>query len=397
MSPTNEIATPLLNRVQWIALVIGVLGLVILLAGAWIGPASFFQAYLFAFVFWLGMTLGCLALAMLHQLSGGMWGAVVIRFLEAGMSTTPLMFALFIPVAIGLFFLYPWTNPATMANDPVLQHQVAYLNVPFYLIRAVVYFVVWLVLAYFLRRRSLERDRNPDPALTVGLQYLAALGLVVFGLTGTFAVIDWVMSLEPHWYSTVYAAMVLMGGVLGSFAFVIVVVALLEMRAPLARVTGSGLFNDLGSLLLAFVMLWAYLGFSQFLLIYAGNLTQETPWYVHRLQGGWEWIALAVALFEFLIPFLLLVFRDLKRNPRLLAPVASLLVLARLVDVFWLIKPAFSPDQLNVSWMDFVAPVAIGGLWISLFAWQLKRHPLLPQHDRHLIEKAEGELVHERP
>ena len=191
--------------------------------------------------------------------------------------------------------------------------------------------------------------------------------------------------------------MVLMGGVLGAFAFVIVVVALLELRAPLARVTGSGLFNDLGSLLLAFVMLWAYLGFSQFLLIYAGNLTQETPWYVHRLQGGWEWIALAVALFEFLIPFLLLVFRDIKRNPRLLAPVASLLVLARLIDVFWLIKPAFSPDQLNVSWMDFIAPVAMGGLWISLFAWQLKRHPLLPENDRRLIQEAEGELLHERP
>src|SRR5512138_34907 len=149
MLPSHETATPVLNRVQLVALVIGLLGFVILVAGAWIGPASFFQAYLFAFMFWLGMALGCLALAMLHQLSGGMWGAVVIRFLEAGMSTMPLMLALFIPVAIGLFFLYPWTTPATAANDPVLQHQSAYLNIPFFLIRAVIYFAAWIVLVFF--------------------------------------------------------------------------------------------------------------------------------------------------------------------------------------------------------------------------------------------------------
>ena len=379
------------NRVQRIAGAIGVIFLIAALVGAALGPAEFFQAYLLAYFFWLGMALGCLVVAMLHQLSGGMWGAVMIRFLEAGMSTLPVLMVLFAPIIAGMFYLYPWTRA-----DQLLQRQSLYLNIPFFLIRALVYFIVWISIAYFLRRWSLERDVNASPDLTWRLQRFSAIGIVLFGLTATFAVIDWVMSLEPHWYSTIYAAMVIVGAVLGAFAFTVVVVAILDTRAPLSRVVGRGLFNDLGSLLLAFVMIWTYLAFSQFLVIYSGNLIHETPWYIHRLQGGWEWLALAVAVLQFFLPFLFLLFRDVKRNAWLLAPIAALLVFARLGDVFWLIKPAFSPDRLNITWLDFVAPIGIGGIWMAMFVWNLKRKPLLPAHDRRLIEEAAAEVAHER-
>jgi hypothetical protein len=385
-----------LTRIQIGGLVVGILASIAAGLGLVLSPAQFFHAYLFAFLFWLGMALGCLALAMLHQLSGGMWGAIIIRFLEAGMMTLPLLFLLFVPVALGMYYLYPWTSPDAVARDAQLQHQYPYLNIPFFLIRAVIYFLVWISVAYLLRRWSLRRDEAASEALTDRLKIGSAVGIVVLGLTGTFAIIDWVMSLEPGWFSTIYGAMVLMGAVLGAFALVVLLVAWFDGYAPLSRVLAPQLFNDLGSLLLAFVMLWAYFGFSQFLLIYSGNLTQEIPWYVHRLQGGWEWLALAVAFFEFLFPFLFLLFRDLKRHPVWLAAVALVLVLARLIDVYWLVMPAFSPDRLTIGWLDLVTPAAIGGFWLAVFAWQLKRYPLLPAHDRRLIEEAEAEFAHER-
>ncbi len=388
--------------VSWIGssqrtlLVVGVVAGIISLVGAFITPVVFFQAYLFAFIFWVCMSLGCFGVALLHQLAGGMWGAIIIRFLEAGMSTLPLMAVLFLPIIAGIYTLYPWSNAATVAQDAIVQHQSGYLNAPSFIIRAVVYFVVWILLSRQIRSWSLSRDLHESAVLTRRLQLVGALGIVIIGLTTSFAMIDWVMSLEPHWYSTIYPMMVMMGAVLAAFAFVVLIVAFFDSRAPLSRVLAPGLFNDLGSLLLAFVMLWAYLAFSQFLLIYSGNLDQETPWYVHRLQGGWEWIALAVALCNFVLPFVLLLFRDLKRNPGLLALVAGLLVAARAVDVFWLVQPSFTPGQLSLSWLHPVLFVAIGGLWLGLYVWTLKTHPLLPRHDRKLIQTAEAEFANER-
>lgn len=381
---------------QRILLAVGVIAGIISLVGAFTTPAVFFQAYLFALIFWVCMSLGCFGLALLHQLAGGMWGAIIIRFLEAGMSTLPLMAVLFLPIIAGIYILYPWANAGTVAQDAIVAHQSVYLNVPFFVIRAVIYFAVWILLSRQIRSWSLSRDLHASDILTRRLQLGGALGLVVIGLTSSFAMIDWVMSLESHWYSTIYPLMVMMGAVLAAFAFVVLIVAFFDSRAPLSRVLAPGLFNDLGSLLLAFVMLWAYLAFSQFLLIYSGNLDVETPWYTHRLQGGWEWIALAVALCNFVLPFVLLLFRDLKRNAGLLALVAGLLVAARIVDVFWLVQPSFTPGQLSLSWLHPVLFTAIGGLWLGAYAWTLKRHPLLPRHDRESIRAAEAEFAHER-
>lgn len=396
----NQVPGPVasrLRRVQWLAFVVGVVALAATAVGAVIAPAQFFPAYLFAFLFWLGLALGCLLLTMLHELAGGMWGAVMLRFVEAGMSVLPLMLLLFVPIVLGLQYLYPWARPDAVAQDSILQHQSVYLNIPFFLIRAALYFVLWIGMAYFLRRWSLERDRAPSPQLDARLRLFSAIGLVVFGLTATFATIDWIMSLEPHWYSSIYAAMVVMGGILSAFAFTVLVIAWLDAYAPISQVMAPSLINDLGSLLLAFVMLWAYLAFSQFMLIYAGNLTREVPWYVNRLQGGWEWVALTAASFEFVLPFFLLLFRDIKRKAVWLAVVAGVLVLARVVDVYWLVIPAFSPGVLTFHWLDLTALIGLGGLWLALFAWHLRRHPILPVHDRHLVKQAEAEFANERP
>ncbi len=396
MTQTTYSVVPRLQSARNIAFVIGILGVVAAAVGAVIDPLQFFPAYLVGYFFWTGLALGCLALALLHQLAGGMWGAVMLRFLEAGAATLPLLLILFIPIALGLSYLYPWARPADVAHDAILQHQSLYLNVPFYLIRTVFYFAIWIFIAQLLRRWSQQRDETDTPRLTSNLRWLGALGLAVFVLTASFATMDWIMSLEPHWYSTIYPAMVIMGAVLSAFAFIILVVAWLDNRAPLSQVLAPGLFNDLGSLLLAFVMLWAYLGFSQFLLMYAGNLTDEIPWYLNRTHGGWQIPALMIAILEFGLPFALLVFRDVKRHARPLALVAGLLVLMRIVEVYWLVIPAFSPNAFVLSWIAFPALIGIGGIWLALFLWQLARYPLLPRHDRRLVEEAKEEFAKER-
>ncbi|MCA1553849.1 MAG: hypothetical protein LC737_05680, partial [Chloroflexi bacterium] len=317
------------------------------------------------------------------------WGVVIRRVLEAGAYTLPLVAVAFVPIALGMGDLYLWTH------EPVPQS--AYLNVPSYLIRAVLYFALWLGLAYLIQRWSRRQDETDDPDFLQNIRRPSALALLVFALSITFALIDWAMSIEPHWYSTIYPAMVAMGMALTTFGFVIVCVALLARRAPLANVMSKKLFNDLGSLLLAFVMMWTYFAFSQFMLIWAGNLSEETPWYLRRLQGGWEWVASIVTLSQFVLPFALLLFRDLKRSGLLLALVAALLVVGRWVDVFWLVSPGVDEAgrPLSLHWLDLTTVVGLGGVWLSFFIWQLNRRALLPRNDPRLsnLAEAQRELV----
>lgn len=378
------------DRIQNRSLIVGALGLVLCLVGLFFNPDQFFQSYLFAYLFWLGMGLGCLAIVMVHHLTSGAWGVVMRRLLESGAMTLPLMALLFIPLAFGLSHLYIWARPEAVAADEALQHKSAYLNVPFFLVRAAFYFIAWAAVAFTLNRWSLAQDRIEKIDWTPRLKRLSAGGLLLFGLTVTFAMIDWVMSLEPHWYSTIYSAMVATGLLVEAFAFVIVLVFLLSDREPLAKVMTERTFNDLGSLLFAFIMLWAYMAFSQFLLIWSGNLSEEIPWYLSRLAGGWKWVALAIVLFHFALPFALLVSRDLKRNARLLTAVAALLLLMRLVDMFWLVMPAFYKTGLHVHWLDLAAAVGIGGIWIAAFIWWLKDKPLLPLHGPSIKEVREN-------
>jgi hypothetical protein len=376
--------THALSRFERPALVVGVAALAACAVGGFSAPAQFFHSYLPAFLFWAGIALGCMAVAMLHHVTGGAWGLPIRRPLESGTRTLPLIALLFLPIALGAGKLYEWADPAAVAHDPILRHKSLYLNVPFFFGRAVVYFAAWLAFAYFLNRWSLEQDATAGRSIPRKLQLLSSAGLVVYGLTVTFASIDWAMSLEPHWFSTMYGVLFIAGQGLSAFAFIVVMMVLLSERAPLAGYVAPSHYHDLGKLMLAFVMFWAYVSFSQYLIIWAGNLPEEIPWYLRRLQGGWGWIALAILLFHFVLPFLMLLPASANRNPRVLGAVAALLVLMRLVEMFWLTQPVFSDGRFRLHWMDFLAPIGIGGLWLFVFSWQLGKRPLLPVNDPEL-------------
>jgi len=376
---------PEMDRLQWRALGVGIVALGACVAGAFTNPEQFFHSYLMAFLFWTGMALGCLALTMLQHMTGGNWGLVIRRLVESGSRTLPLMALLFVPVAFGLRSIYDWTRPGV----DLPPEQLRYLQPRFFLARAAAYFLVWLALAYVLNKWSRQQDRTGDRQLIRKMQFVSGPGLILYGLTMTFAAVDWVMSLEPRWYSTIFGLMIIEGQVLSAMALAIAAGVLLAGCAPLGRVLQPRHLHDLGKLLLAFVMVWAYLAFSQLLIMWSGNLPEEISWYVRRLAGGWQWVGVALLLFHFAFPFVLLLSREVKRNARTLALLAALVLVMRVVDLFWLTAPEFTTAGFHLDWMDIAAPVGVGGLWLAAFAWQLKTWPLLPVGDPHLAEALE--------
>ena len=381
ITQTADVAIPELKGLQQRLLVAGAVGAVISVLGFLVNSRQFFQSYLMAYMLWLGVTLGCLALGMVHQLSGGAWGVLIRRPIGAAARVIPLMTVLFLPIAFGVMRIYPWTNADLVAHDEALRHKQLYLNVPFFLTRAAIYFLAWNALSYFLNRWSLEQDRTGDPRIARRMQMLSGGGLVAYGLTITFASFDWMMSLEPHWYSTIYGVLILGGQGLSSLAFLIIVLVWLSRRPPLDQIVVPAHFHDLGNLMLAFVMLWAYFSFSQYLIIWAGNLPAEIAWYLHRMQTGWRPIAVVLMLFHFALPFVVLLSRTVKRQGRLLVRVAIAVLVVRLVDLWWLIGPEFHTDGIAVSWMDAWIPLSVGALWLAAFIYQLRGRAILPVHD----------------
>ena len=378
---SNDALRARLDGMQQKVFVAGAVGLAVIAAGGFFNPTQFFRSYLLAFVLWNGIALGCLAICMLHHLTGGAWGFGIRRMLEAGTRTFPLLAVLFLPLLFGLARLYLWAQPEMVSADKILQYKRLYLNVPFFLARAAIYFAVWNLLGFFLSKWSVEQDATANPGLAGRLEAVSGPGLILYGLTATFSAIDWVMSLEPHWFSTIYGMMFMVSQALAAMAFVIIMAMLLADLPPLSGAIAPAQFHDLGNLLLAFTMLWAYLSFSQFLLIWAGNLREEIPWYASRATGGWAGVALLLILFHFAVPFLLLLSRTVKRRMRVLASVAVGLLVMSLVDVFWMIAPAFHPEGPSPHWMDLIAPIGVGGLWMAAFFSQLKRRSLVPLHD----------------
>jgi len=364
--------------IQRLAAGVGVAGLALCAVGYAASHEQFFRSYLMAYVFWSGVALGSLAWLMVQHLSGGAWGVVSRRVFEAASRTVPFMALLFVPLLFGMHELYLWARPEVVADDPILQFKSAYLNVPFFIVRAVLYFVIWTALAWTLSAWSLRQDREPDQALTLRMQRLSGGGLVLYAVTVLFMSVDWMMSIDPHWFSTIYGILFMGGQGVAAMAFAIAVLVLLVRVEPMSRVIGPSHLHDLGKLLLAFVMLWAYFNFSQFLIIWSGNLPEEIPWYLVRLRGGWEWVSLLLVVGHFALPFLLLLNRDLKRTSSTVAAIAVLIIVMRLVDVFWLLGPEHGQELVAVHWLDIVAPVALGGIWVALFLWQLGTRPLLP-------------------
>ena len=374
---------PNLERFRTRSLAAGGAALGVCLAGEVFLHGPFLESYLIAYLFWLGLALGCLAIVMMYHLTGGRWGAVIRRILESGMHTLRWMALLFLPLLFGIRRLYPWTMPGAL-TDSTLQHQHAYLNIPFFVVRAVLYFAVWNALAWFLEQWSAEQDQTGSPGLLRRFQLLSAPGLVAYGITMTFASIDWAMSLDARWYSSIYGMIFLAGQALSAFAFAIPVLAfVVRSRTPDGRVSANH-FHDLGNLLLTFVMLWAYFSFSQFLIIWAGDLTDEIPWYLRRTQHGWQWIAFALAVIHFFIPFLLLLSRRVKRSMTMLSWIAIGVMAMTFVDLYWLIAPAFSEFGVRFHWSLIVAAAGIGGIWLSIFAGELNKRAPIPLQDPNL-------------
>jgi hypothetical protein len=392
LTNTADADIPELAGHQRRLLIAGGLGAVVSLAGLFFDVTQFLQSYLMAYMLCLGVTLGSLALGMVHQLSGGAWGVVIRRPIGAAARVLPVMTLLFLPIAFGMNHLYVWTNADLVARDEALRHKHLYLNTPFFLVRAAVYFIVWNGLSYFLNAWSLEQDRTAEPRLARRMQLLSGGGLVAYGLTITFASFDWLMSLEPHWFSTIYGVLIVGGQGLSSLAFLIAVLVWLSRRPPLNRIVAPAHFHDLGNLMLAFVMLWAYFAFSQYLIIWSGNLPVEISWYLHRLQTGWRAVGLTLILFHFSAPFVVLLSRRAKREPDLLVRIAIGVLMVRLIDLFWLIAPEFHRTGISVSWLDVVLPLTLGSIWLACFVRQLRGRPLLPVHDPE-FEEALGRII----
>ena len=379
------------SRLQTRALGVGGIALVLAIIGAMRSPAAFYQSYLMSFLLVLGLTLGSLGLVMLQHLTAGHWGIIIRRPLESATRTLPLIAIFFLPIALfGMKHLYSaWLDPEKTKEEPLSKFQQGYLTQGGFLTRALIYFALWLALMFVFNVLSKQQDANrEDRALRRRLKMLAGPGMILYVFAMSFAAIDWVMSLSPHWASTIYGFLFIAGQLISSMAFMIAVVVLLSRTEPFASILQPRHLHDLGKLLLAFVMLWAYFDFSQLLIIWSGNQPEEISFYRTRLYGEWGVIAIIVVVFHFFVPFFLLLSQDVKRNAKVLPKIAMWLIVMRLVDLFWMTRPEFTARAVP-TWLDLVLPLALGGLWLGFFAFNLKQCPLLPLGDPKLEEAIE--------
>jgi hypothetical protein len=374
-----------IDRLRQRALMVGAAGLVAGGIGVALRPDQFMPSWLIGFLFCTGMSLGCLALLMLQHMTGGQWGLVTRRIFEAGCRVLPFCVLLFVPVALFAPKLYLWARPEAVALDKILQDKAPYLNLTFFVLRAAVYFTVWLFCAMTLNKWSAGQDRGAvavTEADTRRFRVVSAPGLIAYVILMSLGAVDWIMSLEPHWYSTIFGFIVVVGQSLGALSFAVAVLTILSPREPMTSVLRAMHFHDLGKLMLALVMLWAYFSFSQFLIIWAGNLPEEIPYYLQRLEGGWKYLSLALVFGHFMLPFCLLLSADLKKRPRLLARVAWFIVAMRLYDTIWMVVPPFHQGgAFPISLANVGIPLALAGAWVFLFAGQLQKLPLLPVND----------------
>jgi hypothetical protein len=374
---------PSLDRFQMVSLIVGVGGLGFCLVGAIFGLEQFFQSYLYGFIFWLGVALGCLILLLLQNIAGGPWGPMIRRPLEAGVTLIPIMGLFFIPILAGMGYLYEWTNPNIVAANEVIASKTAYLNIPFFVVRALVYFSVWIGTAFLLRHWSQQQDDTNDPKFAERMRNFSAPGLIFFILTMTFAAFDWGMSLTPEWFSGMYGVIFMIGQAISAVAFMIIIMTLFGHFEPLASVANPKRLQDLGNFLMAFTMFWAYVSASQLIILWSNNVVETNTWYVTRLNGFWGWVGAALLLFHFASPFLILFSRWVKQKVRALVIIACWMLFMRLVDIFWIIVPTFERN-IPFSLLDAAVLIGIGGVWLSVFVSRLKNKPLLPLHDPRL-------------
>ena len=385
-TPHLDLAPPeVVKKISQRSLVIGGVFAVIAVILAFTHPDQFYRAYLLGFLCWLGVALGSMAILMIRHLTGGGWGTVIRRILGAAMRTLPLLALLFIPVILGVHRLYIWAQPLGNIPDKHLRDHLeqitqTYLTVKGFILRAVFYFAIWNLLSFLLSKWSRQQDSPSAPDNSGRFRTVSGPGLILYGFTVSFAAIDWIMSLDPSWISTIFGLIILIGQVLSAMCFAVVVERILFNYQPMSQMLTPAFVHDHGKWMLAFTMVWAYFNFSQWLIIWAGNLPAEITFYMTRLNGGWGSIGIFLALFGFVVPFALLLSRPFKRDIRRLVWLATWLLLIRYLDLFWIIEPNFS-KTLSLTLADVVVPIAIGGLWLWYFFRNLAALPLLPAYD----------------
>jgi hypothetical protein len=368
-----------IDKIRSRSMVVGVGAGVLALIGFVIAPDQFYRAYLLAFMLYLGLSLGSLGLLIIIHLTNGRWGLVIRRILEAATKNFWLMAILFVPFYFGIPHLYPWFKAADLAESENLRwiHAV-YLDRPQYMVRALIYFAIWGMLTYFFTRWSAEQD-EPGNRSHKRSSTLAGPGALLFGFTLTFAAVDWVMSLSYGWTSTIYGLIFLIGQLISAVSFATVIAVILSRHEPMKSILNIDHLHDYGKWMLAFTMVWAYFSFSQWVIMWAGNLPEEIIWYRMRLHGGWQYFALFLAIFNFLVPFIILLSAQIKKEKGRIVWIAAFLLFTRFYDLYWLIMPNFeNKSGFYFHWLNLVVPLAMGGFWLALFCRNLQGAPLLP-------------------
>ena len=366
------------DRLTRVTAVISVVGVALCLFGWMQNPAQFFHSWLAAATFWLSVTLGALFFTMLHHLTAARWSTVIRRFFENLGLLLPLQLLLFLPLFGGMGELYHWTHADAVAQDHLLQLKAPYLNVPFFMVRTLVYFAIWSLLAWRLWHLSVRHDQKPEAAHLASLKRISAPGMILFAVTFTFASFDWLMSLDAHWYSTIFGVYTFAGAIVALLATVILILFGLQKYGHLRQEIGPEQFHDLGRLLFAFTVFWAYMAFSQYFLIWYGNIPEETIWFTHRWHGTWKAVTLLLVLGHFLVPFVILMTRWAKRSRLALPLLAGWLLFMHWLDLQWLVMPTLHPHDYHFSWQDVVTLAATGGILAYFFIRMLARRSMVP-------------------
>jgi hypothetical protein len=388
-----ELNAALWSKVRNVLAAVAILGWLASAAAFASGAARFEFSYLAAFVFWLSLALGALFFVMVQHVSGASWSVTMRRIAENAMITLPVAAVLFLPVLFALPALYVWARPAAVAADPILRERVAYLNPDFFTVRAAIYFAAWTFWAWKLYRNSIAQDAGRSLPLAQSAERWSAPGLVVFMITGAFAGIDWMMSLNPHWYSTMFGVYYLSGAALGFYSLLTVILLAFRRAGVLRYAVNEEHYHDLGKWIFALTIFWTYIAFSQYLLIWYGNMPEETIWYHNRETGGWHTIAGLLLFGQFLAPFALLLGRWAKRRLALLGAVAAWVVVVHYFDLYWVVMPAYSPSGPQFGWQDLAVLAATGGTLALAFWRGLKQHAIAPVGDIRFEKALEFENV----
>lgn len=382
VSPSKASLGELLATTQRRAMLIGGSALILGAIGWATDQVTFYQSWLLAFAFWWQIAIGCLGISLLHQLVGGAWGRLTRPTFAAGMTTLPLLAILFLPVLAGMKSVFPWMDAEFNEANPLMKEKLFFLNASGFYLRAVIYFCFWCVIALVLNRRAVRSLKESGSIQSNSLKGFSGASLFHFFLFTTFASFDWMMSLDPLWFSAMYGGLIIVGGAVGAFCVAVIVATKMPPRMGDMEVNGHddghhkpllGGFPDLGTLLLAFILIWVYFAFSQFLIIWSGNLPDEVVWYAQRNEGGWKFISVAIMVLHFGLPFFCLLQREFKEDPKKLAMLAIAMLGVRLLDVAWTMMPSFNREGFAIRWTDPVLVIAIGGVWVAAMCWALPR------------------------